>query len=85
MTANLELFSTSQCPKCEKLKKYLKSIGVEYVPRVIDEDPEAETDALMHNIFAAPALKKGDVILRVNKLFPDGNLNEEIISEFLEK
>ncbi|MHA1793020.1 MAG: glutaredoxin family protein [Promethearchaeota archaeon] len=84
MPESLELFSTSQCPKCRKLAKYLESKDIHFVKRVIDEDPEAETDALMLNIFAAPALKKGDKLLRVKDLFPDGEeLNEDKVNNFV--
>lgn len=81
--SELELFSTSQCPKCVKLAEYLDNAGVEFVKRVIDTDPEAETDALMFNIFAAPALRKGDEILRVKDLFNKDELQEKNINNFV--
>lgn len=84
MTEKIEIFATKECPKCVKLAIYLDSKGVGYVKRVIDEDPEAETDALMFNIFSAPALKKGDKLLRVKDMFDgDDNVNEGAVCGFL--
>ncbi|MHA1682078.1 MAG: glutaredoxin family protein [Promethearchaeota archaeon] len=81
---SIELFATAECPKCEKLKKMLGTLGAEFVVRNISEDPEAETDALMLNIFAAPALKKseGGELLRVKDIFPGGKLDEKKVKEF---
>ena len=79
----LELFSTTQCPKCVKLLEYLETIGTDVVKRVIDADPEAETDALMLNIFSAPALKKGDRVLRTKDLFTKDAINEDKVKEFV--
>jgi glutaredoxin len=77
MTNNLELFSTKECPKCTKLGEYLNKIGIQYTKRMIDVDPEAETDALMLNICSAPALKKGNLVLRTKDLFNKDQIMEE--------
>lgn len=79
----LELFSTTQCPKCVKLTEFLAGLGIEPVKRVIDVDPEAETDALMLNIFSAPALKKGDKVLRTKDLFTKDAINEDTVRQFV--
>ena len=52
----LELFTTSTCTKCVALEKKLEAAGIPFVKRVIDLDPEAETDALMLGIRQVPAL-----------------------------
>jgi glutaredoxin len=84
MTNILELFSTTECPKCTKLGEYLTKMGIQYTKRLIDADPEAETDALMLNIIAAPALKKGSVVLRTKDLFQkEGSINEEKLRSFV--
>lgn len=85
MSTEIELFKTSECPKCEKVLKLIKQIGAECTIRNISEDPEAETDALMLNIFSAPALKKGDTLLRIKDIFPGGTLDEEKVKEFFSK
>jgi len=83
MTNILELFSTTECPKCTKLGEYLTKMGVQYTKRLIDADPEAETDALMLNIIAAPALKKGSVVLRTKDLFLKDQINEDKFRSFV--
>ncbi len=83
MTNILELFSTTECPKCTKLGEYLNKMGIQYTKRLIDADPEAETDALMLNIIAAPALKKGSVVLRTKDLFMKDQINEEKLRSFV--
>ncbi len=81
MTNNLELFSTKECPKCSKLGDYLTKMGIQYTKRLIDADPEAETDALMLDIISAPALKKGSLVLRTKDMF----LKDQIIEDKLRK
>jgi len=83
MPNDLVLFSTKECPKCTKLSEYLSKMGIKYVKRMIDSDPDAETDALMHNIFAAPALIKGDSVLRAKDLFMNNNIVEEKLKHFV--
>ncbi len=84
MPTQIELFSTKECHRCVKLSEYLSARGVTYKKRVMDLDPEAETDAIMNDIFAAPALKAGDSILLSSDLFPaDDNLNTEKLHSFL--
>jgi arsenate reductase-like glutaredoxin family protein len=83
MTNNLELFSTKECSKCSKLGDYLTKMGIQYTKRMIDADPEAETDALMLNIIAAPALKKGGVVLRTKDLFMKDQIIEDKVRSFV--
>jgi len=52
----LELFTTSTCTKCAVLEQKLAAAGINFVKRVIDLDPEAETDAIMLGIRQVPAL-----------------------------
>lgn len=53
------------------------------INRMVDKDPEAETDALMYNIFSAPAIKLGEKILRAKDIFTRADLNEGKILAFL--
>jgi len=58
---------------------------VEYFERVIDDDAEAETDAIMFGIHAAPCLKIGQRILKEKEIFNGDELQGEKIKEFLLK
>lgn len=78
METHLEVFTTSSCTRCPKLVEYLENNNVDFIKRIIDEDPDAETDAIMNGILSAPALKKGDIILRVKQIF---DANGAIIAE----
>ncbi len=84
MTNIVELFSTTVCPKCSKLSEYLNKMGIKYVKRLIDTDPEAETDACMLNICAAPALRIGDKVLRAKDLFIQDQIIEEKLKHFVQ-
>jgi len=82
----IELFTTSTCVKCPKLKEWLKKTHIKFVERVFDTDPEAETDALMNYIYSAPTMKIGDNILRTKDIIDENkNVNEEKIMEFINK
>lgn len=75
MPASVEVFSTSECPKCLELIRYLESRGITYTKRVIDQDPIAETDALMLNICSAPALRVNDDVYHQKALMTSGVLD----------
>ncbi|HME53105.1 MAG TPA: glutaredoxin domain-containing protein [Candidatus Lokiarchaeia archaeon] len=64
----LELFTTSTCTKCAVLEKKLENAGIPFVKRVIDVDPEAQTDALMLGIHELPALCKDRKILELGMM-----------------
>jgi glutaredoxin 3 len=42
----VKLYSISDCPWCEKVKKYLESKGVEYVNIDIEEDMEGRKELI---------------------------------------
>ncbi len=44
------LYTTSTCPECERAARVLDALGIPYVTKAIDLDPEAQTDALMLKI-----------------------------------
>jgi len=83
MANTLELFSTKECAKCAKLGEYLNKMGIQYTKRMIDADPEAETDALMLDIISAPALKKGSLVLRTKDMFIKDAIIEEKLLKFV--
>jgi len=62
----LELFTTITCTKCAVLEKKLENAGIPFVKRVIDVDPEAETDALMLGIRQVPALLENKIPISIN-------------------
>lgn len=65
----IELFTTSKCPRCEKIVAFLDGAKIEYTKRVIDQDPEAETDAIMLGIHSAPALKIDETVFITREIF----------------
>jgi glutaredoxin len=59
------LYTTSTCPECERAAHVLDALGIPYVKKAIDLDPEAQTDALMLRITKVPAVAVGEQVLRV--------------------
>jgi hypothetical protein len=47
------------------------------------EEPDAQVDALMRNIYSTPALVIGQKVLHQKDLFADNQLDEETLVEFL--
>jgi hypothetical protein len=83
MKQTFELFATSTCTRCPELEKYLKYIRIKVVKRVIDKDPEAETDAIMLGIRSAPALRLGDLVLPSKEIFgPNGEFYQKNVFKF---
>ena len=66
----LELFTTSTCTKCAVLEKRLEAAGIPFVKRVIDVDPEAQTDALMFGIHNVPVLRNDGKSCSIEDLSP---------------
>ena len=85
MRSTIDLFSTKGCVKCEALSMFLSAKGIKYNKRVIsDEDPESETDALMLNIVAAPALVRDGKVLRTRDIFnSSGHIDEDKVRSFV--
>ncbi len=59
------LYTTSTCPECERAARMLDALGIPYVKRAIDLDPEAQTNALMLKIVRVPAVVIGGQVFRV--------------------
>ena len=76
------VFSSSVCPRCDVLKRYLTNHGINHLVRMIDE-PEARVDALMLNIYSTPALVIGDKILHQADIFVNNQLEEAALLAFL--
>lgn len=82
---DLVVFTTSTCKRCVKLSDFLTKLGLKHTKIVIDEDGDAEAEALMLGICAVPTLKKGDAILKPRSIFSgDDRLIEEKVKEFLD-
>nr|MDO8109583.1 glutaredoxin domain-containing protein [Candidatus Sigynarchaeota archaeon] len=84
MITTIEIFTKTDCSKCTKLTDFLNKMGVQFVKRNIDVDPEAETDARMLNILGAPALRKGNKLLRVKDIFFKEQIIEDKIKSFVQ-
>ncbi len=67
----IEVFEENVCPNCKKLKTFLEEKGLSYSPLNIQENPDHKVEALMNNIFALPAMRIGDDILRAKDMISD--------------
>ncbi|MFX1510941.1 MAG: glutaredoxin family protein [Promethearchaeota archaeon] len=76
------VYSSSVCPRCEVLKEYLHDHSVEHTVRMVDE-PDAQVDALMLNIYNTPALVIGNNVLHQKDLFANNRLDENTLLTFL--
>ncbi|MDO8056477.1 MAG: glutaredoxin domain-containing protein [Candidatus Hermodarchaeota archaeon] len=76
------MFSSSVCPRCDVLKRYLTTHGINHSVRMIDE-PEARVDALMLNIYSTPALVIGDKVLHQEDMFANNQLDISMLLSFL--
>lgn len=78
----ITVYSLPDCPKCDKLKEYLKGQGFEYEAKWFDT--EAQTDFIMKNIFGnPPILIVGERVEPSEKLFEGERLKEEILMEII--
>lgn len=76
------VYSSSVCPKCEVLKEFLHSQQIEHIVRMV-EDPDAQVDALMLNIYSTPALVIGNKVLHQTDLFSNNQLDKSALMGFL--
>ena len=67
----IEIFEENVCPNCKKLKAFLEEKGLNYTPLNIQENPDHKVEALMNNIFALPALRIADDILRAKDMISE--------------
>jgi glutaredoxin len=77
------VYSLPDCPKCEKLKDYLKKRGVDFEARWFDT--EAQTDFIMMNMFSnPPVLMAGSAVRPSEEMFEGDALKEDKVAEVLE-
>lgn len=67
----IEIFEENVCPNCKKLKAFLEEKGLSYNPLNIQENPDHKVEALMNNIFALPAMRIGEDILRAKDMISE--------------
>ena len=78
----VRVYSLPDCPKCDKLKAWLKGHKINFEPLWFDT--EAQTNFIMRNIFGnPPILEKGDTVKPSEELFDKEELKEEIVKEVL--
>ncbi|MFX1575750.1 MAG: glutaredoxin domain-containing protein [Promethearchaeota archaeon] len=76
------VYSSSVCPRCEALKQYLQDHNIEHTVRMVEE-PDAQVDALMLNIYNTPALVIDQKVLHQSELFANNQFNESTLTTFL--
>jgi len=67
----IEIFEENVCPNCKKLKAFLEEKGLNYTPLNIQENPDHKVEALVNNVFALPALRIGEDILRAKDMIEE--------------
>jgi|Deesub1362A_J573_1020465.scaffolds.fasta_scaffold00082_40 glutaredoxin len=84
MSGRIVVYTTSRCPRCKVLKEFLKSKGVEYEEKSL-ENPENVVDLRLSGVFVleAPILQVGDKYLQPSELFDQGVVKEDILMEML--
>jgi glutaredoxin len=78
------VYSLPDCPKCEKLKDFLKGSDVDFEARWFDT--EAQTDFIMMNMFGNPPILTVGDNARVEpseNLFDGEKLKQDIVLEAL--
>lgn len=81
-----KVYTTSNCPKCRKLKDYLSEKEIEYQEKDMTT-PEARTELAMDDVFAksAPILKTKHNYYKVNTLFNNNTLQKQKLNQILEE
>jgi len=74
---NYKIYSTKACPKCEQLKKALKSAGLQF-ENLDMATPEALTELRVNGVFtlSAPVLQMDDKFYTVDELFEGDRLKD---------
>lgn len=82
--AKIIVYTTEYCPKCNKLKNFLKENAISF--EVADmSTPEALTELRFNGVFTAtaPVLQIDERFLTYNELFHGEEVNSEKIRESL--
>ncbi len=81
-----KVYTTSNCPRCEKLKKYLSKKEIDYEEKNMTE-PEARTQLAMDEVFAksAPILKTKENYYKLNTLFNQNTLKKQKLDQIIQE
>lgn len=85
MSVKIKIFSSRDCSRCKKLAAFLETNGFPVEFLLID-DPENETDTIMYNIMAVPAIMKDTKVMMMRDIFKDSInyiINEERVLSFV--
>ncbi len=76
------VYTTSACPKCKKLKSYLKSAAIEYTEADMST-PAAATELRVNGVFTmtAPVLQAGDSFLTLEEMFDGDRIRKDVIDD----
>ncbi len=76
------VYTTETCPKCKKLKEYLKSASVEYGEADMST-PESLTELRVNGVFTmmAPVLQVDDSFLTIDEMFDDDRIRKDVIDD----
>ncbi|MDP2217680.1 MAG: glutaredoxin family protein [Methanolobus sp.] len=82
--ADVIIYTTKTCPKCEQLKKVLESKGIPFKTADMST-PEALTELKFNGVFTmtAPVLQINDEFLTHKDLFKGPDVNLEALSSLL--
>ena len=79
----IKIYTTSICPKCQRLKNHLELLGIEY--KTLDmESPAGRTELAYNGVFAleAPVLQAGSAFFTSRDIFRGTEIIEEL-SQYL--
>ena len=79
----IKVYATTECPKCVKLAEFMDDQEIRYKKCLVDVDPDAETEAIMLNIWSAPGLKIGEEIFRTKQIFTENGEIFDNVKELL--
>jgi glutaredoxin len=84
-TDGVIVYTTSGCPRCGMLKKWLKNKNTNFEEKNL-EDSNVMTDLVMRNfvVMSAPALEIDGVVYTDNQIFEDDGLIKQTFSKMFE-
>ena len=59
------------CPNCKRLKAFLTEQGISFLTLNIKKNPDHKVEALVNNIFALPAMRITNDILRAKDMISE--------------
>lgn len=82
-----KVYTTSNCPRCEKLKNYLNKKDIEYIEKDM-ATPETRTELAMDDVFAksAPILRTPkENYYKLNQLFKEDSLKKQELNQIIQE